>query len=102
MRVNVGAAPGLIYDFSGFPEELYAIEYRAPGSPEVAGAVVDLLEGAGIDVAREATRGWDHGLWVPMRLLFPDAAVPDRPGLAPRAANARVGLEGRGCAVALA
>lgn len=76
VRVNVGATPTLIYDFSGFPEELYAIEYRAPGSPEVAGAAIRLLEGAGIPVAREATRGWDHGLWVPLRLLFPDAAVP--------------------------
>jgi 4,5-DOPA dioxygenase extradiol len=76
VRVNVGARPTLIYDFSGFPEELYAIEYRAPGSPEVAGVVAGLLEGAGIPVAREAARGWDHGLWVPLRLLFPDAAVP--------------------------
>jgi 4,5-DOPA dioxygenase extradiol len=76
VRVNVAAAPDLIYDFSGFPEALYAIRYQAPGSPEVAGAVVGLLEGAGIAVVREATRGWDHGLWVPLRLLFPDAAVP--------------------------
>jgi len=76
VRVNVGTAPSLIYDFSGFPEELYAIEYPAPGSPEMAGAVVGLLEAAGIEAEPERARGWDHGLWVPLRILYPDAGVP--------------------------
>ncbi len=76
VRVNVVPRPGMIYDFSGFPQSLYAIEYPAPGAPEVADKALGLLVVAGIDAVAEFARGWDHGLWVPLRILYPDAAVP--------------------------
>lgn len=64
----------IMYDFGGFPEWMYRIAYPAPGAPDVADRVVDLL-GAGHEVVR-TDRLIDHGVWVPMRHLFPDADVP--------------------------
>lgn len=61
----------LLYDFGGFPEELYRLQYPAPGAPEVAERVV-ALTGA----ARAPARGLDHGVWVPLLHLFPAADVP--------------------------
>jgi len=65
-----------IHDFWGFPEELYAIRYPATGCPEASREVVAALEQAGLPVATDTTRGLDHGAWVPLRLMFPDADVP--------------------------
>jgi 4,5-DOPA dioxygenase extradiol len=76
VRVNDAERSELIYDFSGFPRSLYAIEYRAPGAPDVAERALGLMTAAGIDAVAESSRGWDHGLWVPLRILYPDAAVP--------------------------
>ncbi len=77
-KVEIGFAqqPETIHDFGGFPEELYRIQYPAPGSPEVAARAVALLESAGWPVLANARRGLDHGAWVPVRHLFPDADVP--------------------------
>ena len=72
IRVNAVAHPETIYDFGGFSDELYKIRYEAPGDPTLAREIASLLGGA----ALEETRGWDHGLWVPMRILLPDANVP--------------------------
>jgi 4,5-DOPA dioxygenase extradiol len=72
VRVNAVPRPETIYDFGGFAEELYEIRYEAPGDPALAREIAALLGGA----ALEETRGWDHGLWVPMRILVPDANVP--------------------------
>jgi 4,5-DOPA dioxygenase extradiol len=72
IRVNAVAHPETIYDFGGFSEELYKIRYEAPGHPALAHKISTLLGGA----ALEETRGWDHGLWVPLRILLPAANVP--------------------------
>ncbi len=69
-------SPRTIYDFSGFPQELYRIEYPAPGAVEVAQRARSLFAAAGIDVAVDSTRGLDHGAWVPLCLMYPDAAIP--------------------------
>ena len=76
IRITAAARPSLIYDFGGFPDELYRLTYPAPGSPELAREIVALLEKAGIGAELDESRGWDHGLWVPLRLAFPRAAAP--------------------------
>ena len=75
---TVGFAEKLetIHDFWGFPEALYAIRYPASGCPEASREVVAAIAAAGLPVASDATRGLDHGAWVPLRLMFPDADVP--------------------------
>ena len=76
IRIAAGAHPQLIYDFGGFPQELYQIKYDAPGSPSLADEVADRLKRAGFDASLDQQRGWDHGVWVPLRLIFPDARIP--------------------------
>src|SRR6185369_2629482 len=71
VRVNAVARPEPIYDFGGFTPELYRVRYDAPGSPELAREIAALL-GAEL----ETERGWDHGLWVPMLHVLPDARTP--------------------------
>ena len=75
---TVGVAPRLdtIHDFSGFPRELYELRYPATGCPEVAHEVFTAIADAGLPVAVDPVRGLDHGAWVPLRLMFPDADVP--------------------------
>ena len=69
-------APETIYDFSGFSPELYRIQYPAPGAPELAERVVGLLAAAGVNAGLNAGRGLDHGAWVPLSVMYPDATVP--------------------------
>jgi 4,5-DOPA dioxygenase extradiol len=76
VRVNVNPQPSLIYDFSGFPDGLYRLTYPAPGAPTLGREIAGLLAGAGLSPALEASRGWDHGLWVPLRIAFPEASTP--------------------------
>jgi 4,5-DOPA dioxygenase extradiol len=66
----------MIYDFGGFPDELYPLTYPAPGSPELAEEIAQLLSRDGIPYEKAASRGLDHGSWVPLRLLFPRADIP--------------------------
>jgi 4,5-DOPA dioxygenase extradiol len=66
----------LIYDFGGFPDELYRIEYPAPGDPALAARVANLLSASALAATLERTRGLDHGAWVPLRLAWPSAAHP--------------------------
>ena len=75
---TVGFAEKLetIHDFWGFPEALYAIRYPASGCPEASREVLTALEQAGLPAATDTSRGLDHGAWVPLRLMFPDADVP--------------------------
>jgi 4,5-DOPA dioxygenase extradiol len=70
------AAPETIHDFSGFPDALYALRYPAPGAPDVAAEAASLLREAGFDAGIDARRGLDHGAWVPLMHMFPQADVP--------------------------
>ncbi|MDP2867452.1 MAG: class III extradiol ring-cleavage dioxygenase [Methyloversatilis sp.] len=75
---TVGAATRFdtIHDFSGFPPALRALRYPATGCPELARSVAGAIEAAGLPVQLDTTRGLDHGAWVPLRLMYPDADVP--------------------------
>jgi 4,5-DOPA dioxygenase extradiol len=77
-EIGVTSAPAntLVYDFSGFPQELYRIRWPAPGAPDVAARAASLLQAAGFRARLEPTRGLDHGVWTPLRLAWPDARVP--------------------------
>lgn len=68
--------PETIYDFWGFPDELYRMRYPAPGSSALAGRARDMLSQAGIGAGLDSSRGLDHGTWVPLALMYPDADVP--------------------------
>lgn len=74
--VSSAAHPTMIYDYSGFPEHTYKIQYKAPGSPELAARVQALLEAGGIRCRSDAERGFDHGTFSLMKPLFPDEDVP--------------------------
>lgn len=75
---TVGYAARLetIHDFWGFPEELYTLNYPATGCREAADEVVAAIRAAGLPVVSDSQRGLDHGAWVPLRLMFPEADVP--------------------------
>ncbi len=68
--------PPMVYDYGGMPEFTYRLQYPAPGSPEVAYRVGELLAGAGIAVGYDGDRGFDHGVFAPMYVAYPDADVP--------------------------
>ncbi|WP_153147632.1 class III extradiol ring-cleavage dioxygenase [Dechloromonas sp. H13] len=74
--VGFADRPETIHDFWGFPDELYALRYPATGCREAAEEVVAAIRAAGLPVDKDAGRGLDHGAWVPLRLMFPDADVP--------------------------
>ena len=68
--------PQTIHDFGGFPRELYALQYPAPGAPELATRAVALLKDAGITAGVDGCRGLDHGAWVPLLHMYPAHDVP--------------------------
>jgi len=74
--VTSGENPGLIYDYSGFPPESYEIEYPCPGNPPLASSIVRQLEKAGIKASADNARGFDHGLFVPLKIMYPEADIP--------------------------
>ncbi len=68
--------PATLHDFHGFPEALYRLRYPAPGAPELAREVADLLAAAGLAAELDPERGLDHGAWVPLLLIYPQADIP--------------------------
>lgn len=87
--VMTSASPPMLYDYGGFPPETYRVQWPAPGSPEVASEVVSLLQRSGLQAREDANRGFDHGVFVPLKLAYPTATVPTlqlslKKGLDPR------------------
>ncbi|MDA1100011.1 MAG: class III extradiol ring-cleavage dioxygenase [Proteobacteria bacterium] len=74
--VSSASVPETIYDFGGFPDELYQLRYPAPGAPDLAERVVGLLADAGLPCDRDLARGLDHGAWIPLLLGYPAADIP--------------------------
>jgi 4,5-DOPA dioxygenase extradiol len=74
--ITSGATPSLIYDYYGFPKQAYDIKYPVPGSPVLAKQIFNLLKTAGITATLDDQRGFDHGLFVPLKLMYPDADIP--------------------------
>lgn len=71
-----GAQPGLIFDYYGFPPHTYELTYDAPGDPTLATRAATLLAEAGFTSGLAPERGWDHGVFVPLKVAWPDADVP--------------------------
>ena len=76
IAVTSGAHPELIYDYQGFPPHTYELKYPAPGAPALAARIIDLLQAQGIPAQQDDKRGFDHGVFIPMKLMFPDADIP--------------------------
>lgn len=76
LRILGGTHPSTLYDFYGFPAPLYDITYPAPGAVDTAAALQGLLFAAGFAATLDAARGYDHGVWVPLKLMFPAADIP--------------------------
>ncbi len=76
LAVTSNAQPELIYDYYGFPPHTYALKYPAPGAPALADQIVKTLSAAGISSAPDAKRGFDHGMFIPLKLIFPEANIP--------------------------
>ncbi len=71
-----GRQPELIYDYYGFPPETYKLTYAAPGHPELAERAAALVQKAGYSAVVDSHHGWDHGVFIPLKVMFPDADIP--------------------------
>ena len=69
-------SPKLYFDYYGFPDETYEYSYPAPGSVELANTLFDALSSAGLNPALDTERGFDHGMFIPLMLMYPDAQIP--------------------------
>src|SRR5690606_20463455 len=74
--VTSNPRPGLLYDYHGFPAHTYERRYPAPGNPQLAARIVDLLTRHALPAIEEPNRGFDHGVFIPLKLMFPDADIP--------------------------
>jgi aromatic ring-opening dioxygenase catalytic subunit (LigB family) len=74
--VSTAAAPGMLFDYYNFPPHTYELKYPAAGDPAISAEVVDLLRGAGVDIATDGERGFDHGVFVPFLIVDPEASIP--------------------------
>ena len=76
VQVTTHPEPELIYDYYGFPEHTYQLQWPAPGDPELAQQVLTLLQAAQIPAEPDPHRGWDHGVFIPFKVAVPEADVP--------------------------
>lgn len=74
--VIASSHPPLLFDYSGFPPHTYELEWAAPGAPSLATRIRTLLSIAGIESETETKRGFDHGVFVPLKVAYPDAQIP--------------------------
>lgn len=74
--VSTAATPDMIFDYYGFPQHTYELNYPAPGAPELAERVRELVTMQGLPAPRATDRGFDHGVFVPLLVAFPDADIP--------------------------
>lgn len=74
--ITSNSHPEIIYDYYGFPAEAYTIQYAAPGNPGLAKEIYTLLMASGIPARLDEQRGFDHGLFVPLKLMYPKAQIP--------------------------
>ena len=70
------AKPDLLFDYYGFPQHTYELRYDAPGELDIAARAVALMETAGLPAGIDPERGLDHGVFVPLKVAFPDADIP--------------------------
>lgn len=76
VTITSGENPSLIYDYYGFPDEAYDIEYPVAGNLQLSEKIYKLLNVNAIDARLDAQRGFDHGLFVPLKIMYPDATIP--------------------------
>ena len=76
LLVNANPLPETWHDFGGFPKALFEVQYPAPGEPQLAATVVELLASSGLPSRIDTTRPFDHGVWVPLSLMYPQADIP--------------------------
>lgn len=74
--ITAAAHPALIYDYAGFPEQSYDIQYPAPGHPQLAEKIAELLRHSGMTATLDTQRGFDHGLFVPLKIMYPEGNIP--------------------------
>ena len=74
--ITAGVQPSLIYDYYGFPKESYSIEYPCPGEPLLAAKIFQLIENVPMKAKLDEQRGFDHGLFVPLKIMYPEADIP--------------------------
>jgi aromatic ring-opening dioxygenase catalytic subunit (LigB family) len=74
--VHTGDRPGLLFDYYNFPPHTYRLRWDAPGAPDLARRAASLLADAGFATAQEQARGWDHGVFIPMKVALPEADIP--------------------------
>lgn len=74
--ITSGPRPPLLYDYYGFPQAAYELEYPAPGHPELERQLADALSNGGFSCTADAERGFDHGMFVPLLLMYPQADIP--------------------------
>lgn len=76
VEISTAAMPSMLFDYYGFPAESYELSYPAPGAPELGHSLVTALNEQGLPARENAERGYDHGTFVPLMLMFPNADIP--------------------------
>ncbi len=76
VSITAGSQPDLIFDYYGFPEAMYALTYPAPAAPDIASRAAELLGDTGIECQLDTKHGWDHGVFIPLMVMYPNADIP--------------------------
>ncbi|MFT5659170.1 MAG: 4,5-DOPA dioxygenase extradiol [Gammaproteobacteria bacterium] len=76
ISITASQNPPMLYDYSGFPPQSYELQYPAPGHPKLASRIADLLSSQGIETRLDDERGLDHGVFIPLLMMYPDADIP--------------------------